>query len=556
MWPPALDSTVDRIDQIKLLNLSWAADSSGFYYNQEKRKPGIPENMRGGQADIHFHHLGDSLDKDVLIHEHLGDPGKAQGVGATRDGHYLFHITYQAAGKMDVIVRDLRVAGSSWQPLAVGLGANFAFDEWHDRFYVRTDWKAPHYRILTGLPGQRIEQYQEIVAEEKDRVLDGLEILGGKLALTWLRVAASELELRELDGKLLRTIALPTLGSAYWDGDSDDDDAYYSFQSFVTSPTTWKTSVKTGKTELFWHPAIKLDRLDASKVVVTQEWLTSKDGTRVPTFNVSKRDAKGPSPFLLSGYGGFGISETPGFWQDYAVWVEAGGAIADVNLRGGGEFGAPWHEAGMMHHKQNVFDDFIAAAEFLIKRGDTTRDQLAIAGWSNGGLLMGAALTQRPDLFRAVLCGAPLLDMIRYTRFGIGSAYTHEFGAPDSADDFPSLWAYSPYHHVKPAAYPAVLGSVSRVGRSRGSGARAQDGGGAAARHHQWTPSAAAHGAARGACGSRSPRKSDRRRGRRAGVPRPSSRPRHSLSPQKRSSRRSVTTRRLPAAGCTAGATG
>jgi prolyl oligopeptidase len=288
-------------------------------------------------------------------------------------------------------------------------------------------------------------------------VLDRVAVVGGHLALAWLRSAASALEWRTLGGRPVRAIDLPGIGSARGvAGEPDEDDAWYAFSSFTRPLEIYRTSVRTGATARWAQ--VKLP-IDPSPYAVEQVWYPSRDGTRVSMFLVHRKDLRrdGGTPFLLTGYGGFNISMTPSFSSALYPWLEAGGGYALPNLRGGGEYGEEWHRAGMGVRKQNVFDDFLAAAEWLVAQGYTRPERLAIRGGSNGGLLVGAAMTQRPDLFRAVICAVPLADMVRYHRFGSGRTWTSEYGTAGDEAAFRALHAYSPYHRVARAAYPAVL---------------------------------------------------------------------------------------------------
>lgn len=289
-------------------------------------------------------------------------------------------------------------------------------------------------------------------------MLEETSVVGNQLSLTYLRNVMSEVELRTLDGAALRKIALPGPGvSGGLLGDPDQDDAYFTFSSFTRPPDIYKTSIKTGETGVWFSLKVPID---PTPYAIEQAWFASKDGTKIPMFVVHRRDMPrdGSTPFLLTGYGGFNLAQRPAFRSTIYPWLEAGGGYALANMRGGGEFGEVWHKAGMKTHKQNVFDDFLGAAEFLVKSGYTRPERLAISGGSNGGLLMGAAMTQRPDLFRAVVCAVPLLDMVRYQLFGLAKAWIPEYGSSENESEFKALYAYSPYHHVKPGtAYPAVL---------------------------------------------------------------------------------------------------
>ncbi|HEY6034210.1 MAG TPA: prolyl oligopeptidase family serine peptidase, partial [Kofleriaceae bacterium] len=276
----------------------------------------------------------------------------------------------------------------------------------------------------------------------------------------YLRNAASEIEIHDLDGTLVHKLELPPLGTATgMSGNPDEDTGYVAYTSFTEPQIIFKTSIKSGKTDEWAR--IKLP-VDTSKVTTEQVWFPSKDGTKISMFLIHNKDAKrdGSNPTILYGYGGFNVSMTPGFAGSRMVWLEHGGVYAIANLRGGGEYGEDWHKAGMLLNKQNVFDDFTAAAEYLEKEGWSSKDHLAVYGGSNGGLLIGAAITQHPELYKAAICAVPLLDMLRYQLFGSGKTWVPEYGSADDNDQFSILWAYSPYRRAVDEgkrAYPAVL---------------------------------------------------------------------------------------------------
>jgi prolyl oligopeptidase len=296
------------------------------------------------------------------------------------------------------------------------------------------------------------------VPEQPDAALQATQVVGGRLVLSYLKSAASVIRVHGLDGRFEREVPLPGIGSASgFSGNEDEDEAYFAFSSFTYPPEIYRTGVAGGETSLW----AKIDvPVDPSRFVVEQDWYPSKDGTRISMFLVHRRDLKrdGNNPCQLYGYGGFNVSITPAFNAYAYPWLEMGGMIAYPNLRGGGEYGEAWHRAGMLEHKQNVFDDFLAAAEWLIRERYTRPERLAIRGGSNGGLLVGAAMVRRPELFRAVVCQVPLLDMVRYHLFGSGRTWIEEYGSADDPAQFATLFAYSPYHHVKAGtAYPALL---------------------------------------------------------------------------------------------------
>jgi prolyl oligopeptidase len=320
-----------------------------------------------------------------------------------------------------------------------------------------TDLDAPNGRILRAEFGKPPQQWKTIVPESKD-VLEEANIVGGELFLLHLHDVKSELTIASLEGKPLGRIELPGIGAGYGlTGREEDTDGFYTFQSIITPPTIFHYDVKTGKSEVFNKQKVPFD---SSQYELKQVFYTSKDGTRVPMFIAGKKGLKrdGSERLLMTGYGGFALSEEPNWNPEYAWWLSQGGWFAMPNLRGGNEYGETWHKAGMFEKKQNVFDDWYAAAEYLIRERYTSPRHFAIRGRSNGGLLMGASMTQRPDLFGAIWCGYPLLDMLRYQKFEMGRTWTTEYGTAENPADFKYIRAYSPYQNVKAGTkYPAIF---------------------------------------------------------------------------------------------------
>ncbi|MEM6789201.1 MAG: prolyl oligopeptidase family serine peptidase [Myxococcota bacterium] len=452
-------SDVDTIEGAKYANPSWDRGSRGFYYTRIPVDPAIPTADRPGFAAVYYHRLGTDPADDALVHEKTGDPRVFIQASASRDGAYLFVSKYYGWAKTDVVYRDLRRGDSSFQPLAVGLDAKFYPVPHRGRIYVLTNHAAPRFRLLEFDPRRpAVDDWREVVPQHPTAVLERARILGGRWALTYLDKASSRLFFRNLAGDDPREVALPGIGSLIGPtGHPDDDTAYYGFSSYITPVTIVETSVTRGGAKPYFELEVPAD---PAPYLVEQVRYPSRDNTSISMFIVRRRDLEqnGETPFLLHGYGGFNISERPRFRASYFAWLEAGGAIALPNLRGGGEYGEAWHRAGMLDRKQNVFDDFIAAAEWLIDNGYTSASRLAIRGGSNGGLLVGAAMVQRPELFRAVVCAVPLLDMVRYHRFGSGKTWISEYGSADEPGQFSFLYAYSPYHRVVPGTrYPALL---------------------------------------------------------------------------------------------------
>jgi len=455
-------SEVDTIAGARYAHASWTPKGDGFYYTRLPVDPRIPASDLPGHAEVYFHRLGTSPAGDQLVHPKTKDPTKLIGVSLSRDGRFLFLHIYHGWTSTDLYYQELprgQDAGPRFKPLAVGLEAHFDVYAHRGRFYLLTDHEAPNYRLFhidprrTDRPG-----WKEIVPQKQDAVLQDFAVVGGHLSLLYLRKAATELLVATLGGKVIRKVSFPGIGSASGlVGNPDDDTAYFSFTSFTTPTTIFRTSVRKGGRRVYFKPKVPFD---PTPWTVEQVWYPSRDKTPVSMFIIRRKDQpmNGSAPFLLAGYGGFNISLTPQFNPTRLVWLEQGGGLAIPNLRGGGEYGEDWHRAGMLERKQNTFDDFIAAARHLVDKGYTSAPRLAIRGGSNGGLLVGAAMTQRPELFRAVTCHVPLLDMVRYHLFGAGKTWTSEYGSANDRKQLEAILAYSPYHHVKPGTpYPALL---------------------------------------------------------------------------------------------------
>jgi prolyl oligopeptidase len=450
---------IDTIDGAKYARPEWTPSGDGFYYTWLPTDPSIAVAERPGYAEVRFHKLGTAPSSDRLIHPKTGNPKEFLGTELSRDGRWLFIYRQHGWTSNDVYFRDLTSKDTAFKPLVVGRDAHFYVTAWKDDFYIQSDDGAPHNRLYkVGAKNPAREKWQEIVPEPGEAVIESVQIIGDHLVITLLRNAANELEVRTLDGHLVRTVPLPGIGATEgMTGNPDEDDAYFSFTSFTHPLEVYRTSIKTGDTRLW--ASVKLP-IDPSRFQVEQVWYPSKDGTKVSMFLVHRKDLPrdGSTPFLIGGYGGFNVSMVPSFAGSLFPWLEAGGGYALPNLRGGGEYGEAWHRDGMLDKKQNVFDDYIGAAEYLIREGYTKPERLAIKGGSNGGLLVGAAMVQRPDLYRAVICAVPLLDMVRYHLFGSGKTWISEYGSAEDEAQFKTLFAYSPYHHVKPGtAYPSML---------------------------------------------------------------------------------------------------
>ena len=454
-------SEVDVIPGGKYASASWTPDGGGFYYTWLPTDPKIPVDERPGYQEVRFHRLGEDPAKDRVVRGKLGDPTAFLGAGVSRNGRWLVLTIQHGWTSNDVLYRDLAdpTQADRWTPLVVGTEAQWGVEVFGDRFFVTTNDGAPRSRVFEVDPLRPArKEWKEVVPERKNATLVSASVLGGRLALNYLKDASSLLEVRELDGTLVREVKLPGLGTIGGPaGLPEEDEAYYSFESYTTPREIRAMSMKTGEQELWFRLKVPVD---PSPYVVEQVFFPSKDGTRLSMFLVHRKDWKrdGKARAILYGYGGFQVSETPYFSAMLYPWLEAGGVWAAVNLRGGGEYGEEWHRAGMLLQKQNVFDDFLAAARWLSAEKVTSPERLAIYGGSNGGLLVGAAMTQEPKAFSAVLCAVPLLDMVRYHLFGSGRTWISEYGSADDPKQLAALLAYSPYHAVKKGtAYPATL---------------------------------------------------------------------------------------------------
>jgi prolyl oligopeptidase len=446
-----------RIPHCRACDLAWLPDASGFYYTRYPRDGEVPEDEAQYHRAVHFHRLGEDPAGDRLIFK----PAAKEhwpGVDLSPDGRWLVISVARTFDQTDLYLQD-RVAGTPPVPVAKDLPATFEGQVIDERLYVRTNLDAPNYRVfVTEAARPARETWRLLVPTRDEAVLDGVLVVGTHLVLSYLERATSRLRLADREGTVQRELELPALGSVFgWGGEWDGHELFYGFSSYTVPPSVYRLDLRSGATEL-WR-RVETD-VDPSGYEVQQVWYPSKDGTAITMFLVHRRDLvrDGRNPVYLTGSGGFNISMTPAFARSLLLWLERGGVLAVPNLRGGGEYGEAWHQAGMLSRKQNSFDDFIAAAEWLVRQGYTRPERLAAAGGSNGGLLMGAVLTQRPDLFRAVVVQVPLLDMLRYHRFQIARLWIPEYGDPDDPEQFRWLRAYSPYHHVRPGtAYPAVL---------------------------------------------------------------------------------------------------
>ncbi len=448
----------DEIPQTRAASVDWKLDGSGFYYTRYPKKGEVPAGEEMYNRRVFYHVLGTKPEGDPLIFGKGRDPQEWPGVGLSNDGKWLLVSAFQGWTKSELFVREAKSDGD-FTPVTEGKNFLYIAEIYNGDIYIMTNEDAPRYRVFKVAAAAPARANWKEIIPQGDAVLTGTKIIGGKLFAEYEKNASSQLKIFSTEGKFLKDVKLPTLGTVIGlGGEWDSKEAFYSFHSYTVPPTIYHYPLATGVSRQW--AKVAAPSVDSAAYQVKQVWYLSKDGTKVPMFVVAKRGLilNGKNPTLLTGYGGFNSSSTPAFRRAVYLWLEHGGVFAEANMRGGSEFGEDWHRAGMLGNKQNVFDDFIAAAEFLISQKYTDKEHLAIQGGSNGGLLMGAAFTQRPDLFRAVVCQVPLLDMLRYQNFQIAKLWIPEYGSADDPKQFEWLYAYSPYHHVKQGQnYPAIL---------------------------------------------------------------------------------------------------
>jgi prolyl oligopeptidase len=448
----------DTIDRTRFASVAWMKDSSAFYYTRHPKKGEVPDGEEVYHVKVFYHQIGSDPAKDPLIFGDRPNPQDIPNVTLSEDDRWLLINVEHGWTRTEMYLQDLQTKNP---PLEITTGRDFLYgaEFFEGKLYITTNEDAPHYRVFVAdATNAKRDSWKELIPQT-DAVLQSASVTGGKLLAQYEHNATSELKLFGLDGKKLADIPLPALGDVFsTSGRYDRNEIFFGFQSFTVPPSVYRVDLTDVKSALW--AKVDAPSIDPSAYDVQQVWYTSKDGTKVPMFVVNKKgiEKNGKNPTLLTGYGGFNISLKPTFNRSMYLWMEHGGIYAVANLRGGSEFGEDWHRAGMLEKKQNVFDDFIAAGEYLIAQKYTDKDHLAIQGGSNGGLLMGAMITQRPDLFRAVVCAVPLLDMLRYQNFQIAKLWIPEYGSAEDAKQFDWLYAYSPYHHVKPGQeYPAIL---------------------------------------------------------------------------------------------------
>jgi len=499
----------DTIERTRACSIAWLHDNSGFYYTRYPKKGDVPAGQEMYNRHVFFHLLGSPVDSDDPIFGEGRDAEDWPNVSLSNDGRWLLINVQQGWTKTELFLMDLKTGKP---PVRLTTGKNFLYnaDIYESKVYITTNEDAPRYHLFVTDAGNFERDAWKEIIPQTDGVLQGAAVFGGKLFAQYEQNASSQLKVFDLDGKKLSDITLPAIGTVFGTGGKwNREEMFYAFYSFTVPPSVYRVNLAevpalsqngtpasdelqglkpaslgdwggtagsralpkandqarensgavSNAQGVLWGK-VDAPTVDPSAYEVAQEWFLSKDGTRVPMFVVHKKGlAKtGKNPTLLTAYGGFNISLTPTFSRTAYLWMEHGGIYAVANLRGGAEFGEDWHRAGMLDKKQNVFDDMIAAAQHLITEKYTDKNHLAIQGGSNGGLLMGAMITQRPDLFRAVVCQVPLLDMLRYQDFQIAKLWIPEYGSAENPDQFKWLYAYSPYQHVKAGAeYPAIL---------------------------------------------------------------------------------------------------
>jgi prolyl oligopeptidase len=449
----------DMLRDTKFWGVSWAHDGSGVYYD---RYPVLPSGKGddAGRPAIYFHRFGESQDQDKLIYEVTDHPTRIPAGHVTDDGRYLIITQFDGYEKNAVSVLDLRKPGATAKPIFYAWDALYEFiGSQDDTLYFLTTSNAPKRRIIAVDARKPASTLWPTIVAEDNAALDSAVYVGGRIVAKYVQDAHGVAKLYEADGRPVGNVALPGLGQITgFDGDASDPETFFSYTDYLTPAEVYRYDVRANTAALWRKP-----KIDATtdQYVTDQVFFTSKDGTRIPMFITHRRDMvkEGDNAVLLYGYGGFNVSLTPTFRPSVLAWLEMGGVYAEANLRGGGEYGETWHKAGTLSNKQNVFDDFIGAAEYLIRERYTRSARLGIHGRSNGGLLVGAALTQRPDLFGVALPAVGVLDMLRYhTASANARQWSSDYGLSEDPQQFKALYSYSPYHNVKKATcYPPTL---------------------------------------------------------------------------------------------------
>ncbi|MFO8059116.1 MAG: prolyl oligopeptidase family serine peptidase [Bacillota bacterium] len=462
------DVLPETIDRTRGASVAWKPDGRGFYYTRYPAPGEVAEGEQYYHRRVFYHRVGADPAEDPMVFGEGRPKEEMYQVRMSPNGRYLLVTAHCGWRRNDVYVRDEMKEKTDFTPVITGEDALFTGEISGNTLYLLTNLDAPRYRIVAAdLDSPGPDSWVDIVPEQPDLTIRQMKVLEDQLVVSCLRDATSHLFVCDADGSGWTEVELPFAGTAAGLTGGAADEAHFTFQSFVRSPAIYRLNARERTVKVVRSSEQPVDPDDFE---VRQVFYSSRDGTRVPMFILHHRDAEldRARPTVLTGYGGFNISRAPTYSPAQIPWLQSGGIYALANLRGGSEYGEDWHRAGMLANKQNVFDDFIAAAEFLIEQNWTNPDHLGIHGASNGGLLVGAALTQRPALFGAVACGVPLLDMLRYHRFLIAGIWAAEYGSADDPEQFEWLAAYSPYHHVScgteyPAVYLYTAASDSRV---------------------------------------------------------------------------------------------
>jgi len=454
------EELAERIPDSRFSSVAWLPDGSGFYYTRLPARGSVPPGDENYNSRVRFHQLGANPDEDPIIYGEGRAAEESKAVKLSPNGRWLLVSGAIGWAKNDLYLLDRWAEQATLVPLIEGREALYSGQVRDDRIYVTTNEGAPNFRVFrVSLDAPGREHWVEVVPE-RDAPLQSCLAIGDRLVLTYLRDATAEVRIvtdtgaGEASGAL--TAQLPGLGSVS-EVDGEEGSAYFTYTSFFDPPGVWHCDLATG---VVTPVELPVSAPDTAAFITEQVWYTSYDGTRVPMFLLRRRDLPrdGVRPTVLTGYGGFNIAMTPGYQAPFLDWIERGGIVAQPSLRGGSEYGEAWHRAGMLGNKQRVFEDFIAAGEALIAEGWTSSDHLGIRGGSNGGLLVGAAMTQRPELWKAVVCLVPLLDMLRYQHFLIARLWIPEYGSSEDPEQCGWLRAYSPYHNVVAGThYPATL---------------------------------------------------------------------------------------------------
>ncbi len=450
----------EEIKWVKFSGASWDRKGEGFYYSRYP-EPGEGDELESVNENqkVYYHKVNTPQSKDRIVYERPDEPKWGFSNWVTEDAKYLTHSIWKASGSENAFFyRDLSAADSKVVELIPHFDNEYSIlGNDGPLFYFKTDLDAPKGRLISIDVSQENPEPVEILAEAENSI-DDVSLLGDRFYISYLVDVQTQVKVFDLKGKFLNDVEFPGVGSIYgFGGKRDLTDTFYYFTSYTEPGTIYRYNLESGSEEIFAKPEVAFD---SGKYITRQVFYPTKDGTRIPMFITHRKDLvkDGNNPVRLYGYGGFNISLTPSYSTSIATWLEMGGVHAVANLRGGGEYGEEWHEAGTKDRKQNVFNDFIAAAEYLIDEKYTQTSRLAIAGGSNGGLLVGACFNQRPDLFGAGIAAVGVFDMLRFHKFTIGWAWTSDFGDPDKAEEFPALLAYSPYHTVQTdAPYPPLL---------------------------------------------------------------------------------------------------